>query len=114
VPERRASNPNRARPRRSNRDSKKIEDDKQQPGGHDVSENSRLKKDANAGDDLITPTITLLMAVTTDEIVCDRGQVFIPVDEQVEEFIQARQNRRNGEAEAENLKRCLRNDFLSC
>src|SRR6266478_5540528 len=30
-------------------DSKKIEDNKQQPGGHDISENPRLKKDANAG-----------------------------------------------------------------
>jgi hypothetical protein len=47
------------------------------------------------------------MAVTAGEIVYDRRQVLVPIYEQVKKFIQPCQDRRDGEAESQNLKRLI-------
>jgi len=91
-----------------------INNDEQQPDGHDISEYPRLNEHADAGDDLDdTDQHHELMTMTAEDIVCGGRQVFIPVNQYIEELIQAGQNRRNGEADTENLK-CLLSVSIYC
>ena len=45
------------------------------------------------------------MTVSADRVVDDGGQVLVPVNEQMKEFIEAGNDRRDGEAETKYLKR---------
>src|SRR4030095_6585589 len=79
-----------------------------QKTAYEIGENSRFKKDANTGRNLDqTDHQHNLVTATADKIVRERRQVLIPVYEQVEEFIQPRQDWGDGETKAENLKSLL-------
>src|SRR5947207_14200914 len=66
-----------------------INDDKQQPKRDYVGKEPRFNKDPYARDDLDdTHDTHELMAMVTQDIVRDRGEVFIPVNEQMKELIE--------------------------
>src|SRR6266498_2428295 len=59
-----------------------VADDQEQPSGHDVGEDPRLKPHAESGDDLDhTDQVHQRMTMTANHVVDERRQVLIPVDE---------------------------------
>jgi len=89
-------------------DGEKIQNDNEKPDSHDVGKDSRLEKHTNPSDDLDhADRQHELVTMAANQIVSNGREVFVPVDEQVKELVEAGQYRLDGEGETENLERLI-------
>src|SRR5919205_3012760 len=85
-------------------DHEQISDDQKQPCRYDVGEDAWFKEDSESRYDLDhADDEHQLVAVTTRERVNRAGKVLIPVHEEVKKLIEAGEDGRRGESEAQNL-----------
>ena len=83
-------------------DGKEVEDNQQQPGGHHVGKYARLHRDSDTGDDFDYPDGEHeFMSMAADEAIGNFGQILVPVHQQMEEFVEAGDNGRDGKPETQ-------------
>jgi hypothetical protein len=85
-----------------------VDDDPEQPAGHEERADPRRDRDEEAGGDLnAADDVHEVLAAAGDDVVDPAGEIIGPVDGPVEELVHSEQDRRDGEGDPQQPERLM-------